>query len=127
MANRNDGKPCVEGVKHSMNMVYICSPYSGEIGKNVKSTKRYCTFAVRHGVVPVAAHLLFPQFLDDAKEAERRLGLDFAITLLDRCDEIWVFCAANHEVSQGMALEIAYAEKYKIPIKRFNTRCKEVT
>jgi hypothetical protein len=108
-----------------MNIVYICSPYRGEIGKNVKSTKRYCQFAVRQGVVPLAPHLLFPQFLDDDNERERQLGLSFAITLLDRCDEIWVFSTIGG-VSAGMATEIAYAEKYKIPVRYFNTRCKEV-
>lgn len=108
-----------------MNIVYIASPFAGEVDKNIRNAKRYCQFAVRQGVVPLAPHLLFPQFLNDRNEAERRLGLDFAITLLDRCDELWVFCTAGR-VSKGMAAEIAYAEKYNIPIKRFNSRCKEV-
>jgi len=108
-----------------MNMIYICSAYAGEVGRNITKAKYYCKFAVRQGVTPLAPHLLFPQFLDDGKEAERRLGLEFAITLLDRCDELWVFVTAGR-VSNGMAAEIAYAKKYKIPIKWFNSRCKEV-
>ena len=109
-----------------MNLVYIASAYVGEIGRNVTKAKYYCKFAVRQGAVPLAPHLLFPQFLDDGNEAERRLGLDFAITLLDRCDELWVFVVAGR-VSNGMAAEIAYAKKYNIPIKWFNSRCKEVS
>jgi len=108
-----------------MNIVYIASPYAGEVERNIRNAKRYCQFAVRQGVVPLAPHLLFPQFLDDNKEAERRLGLDFALTLLDRCDEMWVFTTAGR-MSNGMATEIAYAKKYNIPIKWFNSRCKEV-
>ena len=108
-----------------MNIVYIASPYAGNVDKNVRMVKRYCQFAVRQGVIPLAPHLLFPQFLDDSNEQERQLGLSFAIALLDRCDEMWVFSTANG-VSEGMAREIEYAKQYKIPIKRFNTRCKAV-
>lgn len=108
-------------------MVYIASRYAGEVEKNVKNAKKYCSFAVRQGVIPLAPHLHFPQFMDDGKDSERQLGMSFAITLLDRCDELWVLSTAGSGgISEGMAKEIAYAEKYKIPIKRFNTRCKEV-
>ena len=32
-------------------------------------------FAVDAGYIPIAPHLLFPQFLDDNKPKERELGL----------------------------------------------------
>jgi hypothetical protein len=63
--------------------------------------------------------------MDDENARERQLGLSFGITLLDRCDEMWVFSSVSG-VSAGMAQEIAYAKKYKIHIRYFNTRCKEV-
>ena len=63
--------------------------------------------------------------MDDSNERERSLGISFGIALLDRCDEIWAFCPVN-KMTAGMEQEIAYAEKYKIPIRYFNTRCKEV-
>ena len=107
-----------------MNMVFIASPYKGNVDKNVRMAKKYCQFAVRQGVIPLAPHLHFPQFLDDNSEQERQLGLSFSLALLDRCDELWIF-STKDGVSKGMETEIAYAEKYNIPIKRFNTRCKE--
>lgn len=48
-------------------IVYICSPYAGDIEANVVAARRYSRFAVDAGYIPIAPHLLFPQFLDDAK------------------------------------------------------------
>jgi hypothetical protein len=115
----------VEGVKCGVNVIFVASPYKGNVDKNIRNAMRYCQFVVRQGAVPLAPHLLFPQFMDDNNERERGLGISFGITLLDRCDELWVFSTVGG-VSEGMKQEIAYAEKYKIPIRYFNTRCKEV-
>ena len=52
-------------------IVYICSPYAGEIEKNVKAAQGYSRFAVEKGYIPIAPHLLFPQFLNDANPKER--------------------------------------------------------
>ena len=58
-------------------IVYICSPFSGDVETNVRSARRYSRFAVDKGYIPIAPHLLFPQFLDDNKPEERELGLFF--------------------------------------------------
>lgn len=52
-------------------IVYICSPYSGDVEGNVAAARRYCRFAVDQGYIPIAPHLLFPQFLDDSDPKER--------------------------------------------------------
>ena len=44
-------------------IVYICSPYAGDVSKNVENARNYSRFAVDKGYIPVAPHLLFPQFL----------------------------------------------------------------
>ena len=50
-------------------LVYICSPYSyGCINDNIENARRYSRFAVDTHDVPIAPHLLFPQFLDDRCE-----------------------------------------------------------
>jgi hypothetical protein len=56
-------------------IVYICSPYSGDVEGNVAAARRYSRFAVEQGYIPIAPHLLFPQFLDDDNPDERELGL----------------------------------------------------
>ena len=104
-------------------LVYIASPYAGETEDNISRAKGYCRFAVSKGVIPLAPHLLYPQFMDDGDEDQRTLGLRFAIALLCRCDELWVF---GEKVSGGMAKEIEKAEKRGMRIRRFNSKCEEV-
>ena len=58
-------------------IVYICSPYAGDIAGNVDAARRYSRFAVDKGYIPIAPHLLYPQFLDDADPDERELGIFF--------------------------------------------------
>ena len=46
-------------------IVYICSPYAGDVATNVENARRYSRFAVDMGYIPIAPHLLFPQFLNE--------------------------------------------------------------
>ena len=73
---------------NSKKIVYICSPFSGNVEKNTEAAKRYCQFAIDKGYIPFAPHLLLPQFMNE--ETERELALEFDISYLDRCDELWV-------------------------------------
>ena len=72
-------------------VVYICSPLSGDTLANQEAARRYCRYAVDTGYVPIAPHLFFPQFMDDADEHERNLALFMDIVLLTKCAELWVF------------------------------------
>ena len=45
-----------------MKLVYIASPYAGDIPNNVERAKEYCKQALEQGVIPIAPHLLYPQF-----------------------------------------------------------------
>jgi len=82
--------------------------------------RAYCRFAVSKGSVPLAPHLLFPQFMDDGDKDQRELGLLFALILLDKCDELWIF---GERISTGMAAEIAKAKERGMPIKYYNQKC----
>ena len=55
-------------------IVYICSPFSGDVEGNIASAQRFSRFAVDKGYIPIAPHLLFPQFLNDNDPKERQLG-----------------------------------------------------
>ena len=68
------------------------------------------------GVIPVAPHLLYPQFLEDSDPAERNLGLRAGLELLSRCEEMWVF---GEEISPGMSREIQFAQERGIPIRQW--------
>ena len=103
--------------------VYICSPYSGEVARNVTAARRYCRFAVDRGYMPLAPHLLFPQFLNDTVPAERGLGLSFGMALMSLCADVWVFGLA---VSAGMEAEIELAMRRDIRLRYFSENCEEV-
>lgn len=104
-------------------LVYICSPFAGDIEGNVQRARTYCRFAIMQGAIPLAPHLLYPQFMDDGNEAERELGLFMGIVLLGFCKEVWVF---GNTLSPGMECEVAKARKRGIPVRYFNAQCKEV-
>ena len=57
-------------------LVYICSPYShGCINDNIENARRYSRFAVDTHYVPIAPHLLFPQFMDDGLGEDRQTAM----------------------------------------------------
>ncbi len=105
-------------------LIYIASPFSGDINYNTEQARKYCQYAVENGNIPLAPHLLYPQFMDDSDKAQRELGLRFALILLTKCDELWVF---GDRISKGMSREIIKAKKCCKPIRYFNNRCEEVS
>ena len=82
-------------------LVYICSPYSGDTEGNTEKARRYSRFAADADTIPIAPHLLFPQFLSE--ETERELAIFMDLVLLGKCEQLWVF---GGEVSDGMRREI---------------------
>lgn len=47
-------------------LIYIASPYAGDIETNTAFAKKACWYAIHQGHTPIAVHLLYPQMLDDA-------------------------------------------------------------
>lgn len=101
-------------------LVYICSPFSGDISGNIDKAKKYSRFAVDQKAIPLAPHLLFPQFMDE--DTERELAVFMDMVLLGRCKEVWVF---GSHISDGMAAEIEKAKRKQIRIRYFSEDCKE--
>lgn len=104
-------------------IVYICSPYAGDTESNIKAAQKYSRFAVSKGYIPIAPHLLFPQFMNDADPAERKLGLFFGNALMSKCSEVWVF---GERISAGMEAEIKRAQWKNYRLRYFNESCEEV-
>ena len=96
-------------------LIYIASPYAGDIKANTVFAKKACRYAIRQGYTPIAVHLLYPQMLDDSDPAERETGLRLGHRVLEVCDELW--CCGGR-VSSGMACEIEEAQKLGIPIRQ---------
>ena len=104
-------------------IVYICSPYAGDVEQNVKATHAYSRHAVDRGCIPIAPHLLYPQILRDDHPVERQLGLVFGIALMSKCAEVWVF---GSRISPGMEAEIKRARWKNIRLRYFTEQCEEV-
>ena len=104
-------------------LVYICSPFAEDTERNTEKARQYCRFAVRSACIPLAPHLLFPQFMDDTVAAERSLAMFMDMVLLGRCEQVWVF---GSRISAGMAAEIEKAEKRNMPVRYFTENCEEV-
>lgn len=107
-----------ENELRSRSKVYVVSRYAGDIDKNVLAAIKYCRFVIDKGKMPIAAHLLYPQILDDSIPSEREIGTMFGIALLEMCDEVWCF---GKEISSGMDREIKEAKRLGKHIKYFSS------
>lgn len=106
-----------------MKLVYVCSPFRGDVEVNIVRANRYCRFAATEGVVPLAPHTIFTQFLDDNDKEERETGIFLGLELLKHCEELWVF---GSKVTEGMEKELAVASDRGMVIKYFNDKCELV-
>ncbi|MEK4103133.1 DUF4406 domain-containing protein [Paenibacillus sp. FSL R10-2791] len=101
-------------------LVYIASPLVGDTKRNIEQARGYCRFAVSRRTIPLAPHLLYPQFMDDEDNEQREQCIRFALILLGKCDELWVF---GDIISEGMTREITKAKQRGMPIRYFNDTC----
>lgn len=104
-------------------IIYICSPYAGDVPTNIENARKYSRFAVDKGYTPVTPRLLFPQFLNDSNPKERQLGLFFGNALMSKYSEVWVFC---DRISVGTEAEIRRAKWKNHRLRYFIHTCEEV-
>lgn len=96
-----------------MRLVYISSPLRGDIERNIQRARDYCAYAASCGVIPLAPHTIFTQYLNDEQPEQREQGLRMGHDLLWRCDELWIM---GSTISAGMQEEINLAKKFYLPI-----------
>ena len=106
-----------------MSIVFICSPYAGDIKINTRKARRYCRFAYTQNKIPIAPHLIYPQFLNENIKEERESGIKMGLEILKKSNELWCF---GNEISNGMNTELKYAIAHNIPIRYFTDLCEEV-
>ena len=100
-------------------LVYIASPYAGDVEKNVEFAKAACRYAMEQNCTPIAVHLLYPQYLDDNDPIQRESGLCMGHRVLEACDELWL-CGSR--ISTGMAMELQEAQKLGIPVREISAK-----
>ena len=98
-----------------MKLIYVASPYAGDIKQNTAFARKACRHVMNEGHAFFAPHLLYPQLLDDSNPQERQAGLDMGLAMLPRCDELWCY---GDRISYGMHLEIEEAVRLGIPVRR---------
>lgn len=103
-------------------LVYICSPFSGDIEGNKKKAAEFAEFAYKNGCIPVTPHLLFP-FMNDESPNERTLALHMDIVLMGKCQEVWVL---SERITSGMSAEIDKATKRRQTVRYFSNDFVEV-
>ena len=101
-------------------LVYVCSPYSGNVSKNTEEARKYSRYVVDKGGIAFAPHLLFPQYMDE--KTERDLAMHMNAIFVAKCDELWVF---GDVITSGMEYEISRAEKLNKKIKYIEDYRKE--
>ena len=107
-----------------MTKVYVCSPFrpvsndpketEKEKQRNIERTQIACSLLTKLGLLPIAPHLYFPQFLNDDDPKEREKGMMLGRELLCGCDELWAF---GGRISEGMEAEIKQAKASDIPVR----------
>lgn len=103
-------------------LVYICSPFLGDIEGNKQKAAEFAHFAYKQGCIPLTPHLLFP-FMNDESREERALALRMDIILMGKCQEVWVL---SERITEGMAAEIDKATRRHQTIRYFNNDFVEV-
>lgn len=104
-------------------LVYICSPYRGDVEKNTETARRFSRFALDAGQIPLTPHLMYPQFMTDDDPEERKLALFMDTVLLGKCQELWVLA---ENITIGMEMEIEIAKKRRQKIRYFDKNFTEV-
>lgn len=80
---------------------------------NIERARRICRSITKLGHAPFAAHLLYPQFLDDTVTTERRLGIKLGHEFLRVCDQAWVY----DDPIGGVKDDIDAADAAGIPVR----------
>jgi hypothetical protein len=103
-----------------MKLIYVCSPFRANgtttQEEHVAYARKACAYVVSTGNVPIAPHLLFPQFMDDNVPEQRKLAIKMNKRLLEMCDALWLFAeVSGGKPSEGMKKEVMHAQDMDIP------------
>ena len=103
-----------------MKLIYVCSPCRGnppynpaKTASNRWRTYRFCKNVLDTGHIPIAPHYFYRDWFDDDVPEQRAKAIEIGLSLLRKCDALWVF---GKTISEGMKSEIVLAEELGIPV-----------
>ena len=91
-------------------LVYICSPYRGEVERNLQYAKELTRIALENNFVPITPHLYLTQAVNDEVPEEREKGMAAGKELLKHCK--YILIGSRYGLSEGMLEEIELALQY---------------
>jgi hypothetical protein len=98
---------------------YICTPYRAKDKKQFEKQLAYTKSVARAEILcgndVIVPHLYYTQLLDDDNPEERKIGMNSAISLLEKCDKVVV--GNRYGISAGMEKEIYHAMAKGIEIQ----------
>lgn len=89
-------------------LIYICSPYRGNVKRNKDYARSLVKLAIEEGYAPIAPHLYVTEVLNDDDQIERETGMLVAMELLYACDTVLV--GDMYGISHGMESELRAAK-----------------
>lgn len=89
------------------NLLYVCSPYRGEIRRNKEYARKLTKAALNSGFAPVTVHLYLTEVLDEEKPQERSRGMAAGRDILAQCS--YILLGTDYGFSEGMKEEITLA------------------
>jgi hypothetical protein len=95
--------------------VFLISPYSGDVERNLKYADKCQTFCFSSGWAPFAGHLQYTRVLDDSDEKDRSFGMTSAYEWLIVSELAVAFMDLG--VSRGMHADLDAASRLKVPIQ----------
>lgn len=101
---------------------YVCSPLSADrdedFVQNMRTARAYMYYALKKmNLNARAPHAYLPMLVCDWIPAERALGIQFGLRLLENC-ELMLIC--GNRISNGMRGEIEHAVRLGIPMVAFD-------
>ena len=93
-----------------MSTVFVSHPFSSSPRWNCSQVAKIARRLALEGHLPLAPQLLLPHFINE--NVERDFALKLCLRLVALSDEVRVY----DELSEGMRLEIAEAERLGIPV-----------
>lgn len=102
---------------HTMRLVLIESPYTGDIERNIDYARKCVRDSLSRGEAPIASHLLYtqPGILRDEIDHERQWGIDAGLSWGRVADASVVYTDLG--ITRGMEYGIQVAEEAGIPIE----------
>ena len=89
-----------------MKLTYICSPCRGDYEKNIIKAQEYCREAMNDGLLPLAPHVYFTQFVDDSNPEERKLAASAAAAYADQPAAAPLLAEAGKSLREVTAVHI---------------------